>query len=285
MNTYIKLYRLLVVVIGLGTLLGACASGPRAAQPTERQATAMAMFKERCKRAGEKIYKTVENVDGVYLLKLRPQKTNFGDQFKLDDPYGRDLNGDGYIETFVRGSFDKMRPSVSRPEWPPRNGYLYVEARDPKDGKRYRYTGEVKAVRRKDTTAPGVQFELRRNPNYDLNIYEFVLEKKPVPGAPPRYGVTYDDISTREEREYWIAGSSLKVIDLQTNEVIAERIGYMVDWAQGSQAGGRSPWLFAADNACPNFHRFANPVVQTKGASSQSWQTADFVEKVLKPSK
>lgn len=50
-----------------------------------------------------------------------------------------------------------------------------------------------------------------------------------------------------------VEGSSLRVLDLQTNEVIAERIGYMMDWAQGSQAGGRSPWLFAADYACPSF--------------------------------
>ena len=97
--------------------------------------------------------------------------------------------------------------------------------------------------------------------------------------------IAYDDISTREERDYWIAGSSLKVIDLKTNEVIAERIGYMMDWAQGSRVGGRSPWLFAADNACPDFHRFRTPSVQTNGASNQSWQTLDFVEKVLKPSK
>ena len=97
----------------------------------------------------------------------------------------------------------------------------------------------------------------------------------PAPGKPPRYGVTYDDISTREEREYWIAGSLLKVIDLQTNEVIAERIGYMVDWAQGSQAGGRSPWLLATRQACPKF--------LGEHFSTQIGQTEKFVEKVLKP--
>lgn len=105
---------------------------------------------------------------------------------------------------------------------------------------------------------------------------------------PPRYGVTYDDISTREEREYWIAGSSLKVIDMQTNEIIAERIGYMVDWAQGSRAGQRSPWLFAADNACPGFQWNLNfPVTRSNGggSSQQPGQTITFVEKVLKPSK
>ena len=117
---------------------------------------------------------------------------------------------------------------------------------------------------------------------------EFVLDTASAPGKAPRYGVVYDDISTREEREYWIAGSSLKVVDLQTNEVIAERIGYMVDWAQGSRAGQRSPWLFAADNACPDFHiRYKNLAAgqRSHAASVQPYQTLDFVEKVLKPSK
>jgi hypothetical protein len=76
--------------------------------------------------------------------------------------------------------------------------------------------------------------------NYDTTT-SFVLDKVPRSRPHPRYGVTYDDISTREERDYWIAGSSLKVIDLQTNEVMAERIGYMMDRGQGDteEAGGR----------------------------------------------
>ena len=112
----------------------------------------------------------------------------------------------------------------------------------------------------------------------------FVLDKTLSPGAQPRYGVTYDDISTREEREYWIAGSSLKVIDLKKNEVMAERIGYMMDRGQGNTSGGRSPWLVAADNACPSFQR--NPLLplpRGQGAAAQRHQTQDFVEKVLKP--
>jgi len=71
-----------------------------------------------------------------------------------------------------------------------------------------------------------------------LNIYSFVLEKVPAPSGAPRYGVTYEDISTREERDHWIAGSSLKVIDVQSGEVLAERIGYKIDRAQGSRARG-----------------------------------------------
>ena len=122
-----------------------------------------------------------------------------------------------------------------------------------------------------DETAPNVQVDLRRNPNFDLNLYDFVIDKVPATGLAPRYGITYDDISTPEERQHWIAGSSLKVIDLQTNEVIAERIGYMVDFAQGATPGGRQPWTFARKNkgwSCPELR------IQSYGARR-------FVEKVL----
>lgn len=245
----------------------------------ERQRIAAEMFRERCKKAGVFIHRTVEGVEGVFVMKLRPKDINFEDQYALDDPYGRDVGGDGYLEILLKGSFDHgTKPGPNRPVDAPPDpvGYEYVEAIDPNDGVRYRYTGSVKAVRKKKIDAPNVQLELRRNPNYDLNIYDYVVEKTPSKAPRPRYGVTYDDISTREERDYWIAGSSLKVIDLQTNEVIAERIGYMVDWAQGIRVGGRSPWLLAANNACPEF-------APQRGATVQPTQTLRFINKSLKP--
>ena len=260
----------------LAALLTACASP--AADPAQREdgrarlAKAEAMFAERCKKAGEFIHRTAENVEGIFLMKIRPNDINYGDQYKMDDPYGRDVGGDGYLVNFLLGR-DPRGSLVEKGQV--RNGYTYVEALDPKDGKRYRYTGSRKAVGKQDATAPNTKVELQRNPNYDLNIYAFVLDKVPASGPMPRYGVTYDDISTREERDYWIAGSSLKVIDLQTNEVMAERIGYMVDRGQGDRGGGRSPWLFAADNACPAFPTTPG------GHPFKMDQTRDFVEKVL----
>ena len=240
-----------------------------------RLAKAEAMFKERCKTAGEKIYRTVDNVEGIFLMKLRSSKINYSDQFAMDDPYGRDLGGEGYIESFLRGSY-RAAPN-SRLGWPSRLGYRYVEAIDPTDDKRYRYTGSVKEVTHTSSVLMGGDRKTK------FVTKDFVLDKVPASGLPPRYGVTYDDISTHEEREYWIAGSSLKVIDLNANEVIAERIGYMMDRRQGDRAGGRSPWLLAANNACPDFHRFPDPAVKVPGPSAQIRQTQDFVEKVLKP--
>lgn len=262
----------------LPVLLAACAaSGGAQNMPTRedgraRLATAEAMFAERCKKSGEFIHRTAENVEGIFLMKLRPNDLNHGDQYKLDDPYGRDLSGDGYILSFINGFFEA---NVKRPDVPskvvyPHIAYRYVEALDPKDGKRYRYTGSIKEVTHTTSILMGGDGKTT------FKTKDFVLDKIPAPGRVPRYGVTYDDISTREERDYWIAGSSLKVIDLTTNEVMAERVGYMMDRGQGDRNSGRSPWLFAADNACPEF-------APRHGSTSQLLQTENFVEKTLKP--
>ena len=249
----------------------ACSHAGEPTSPKDRLAKAQAMFAERCKTAGEKIVRRVDNVEGIYVLKLRPVGASYANQFALTDPYGADLLGDGYIESFLRGSY---QPGASRrvvpPGVPPRMGYLYAEAVDPADGKRYHYTGRLEEP-------------WQYNKHHLKGDIRFVMDKTPATAEPPRYGVTYDDISTHEEREYWIAGSSLKVIDLQTNEVIAERVGYMMDPGQGARGGGRAPWQMAADHACPSFFKNPNAPKSGPAFAVQPRQAQDFVEKVLVP--
>jgi hypothetical protein len=252
-------------------------------QKRETARTVEAMFQERCKKAGEFLHRTVDNVEGVLLLKIREQ-TSRGDQYKMDDPYGHDSAGNEYLKGFflepmLEANKYANAEAIERIRRDYR-GYRYVDAIDPNDGKRYRYTVGMKVVGKMDAGAPNVQVELKRNPNYDLNIYRYVLDRTRAPDPSPLYGVTYDDISTREERDHWIAGSSLKVIDLKTNEVIAERIGYMMDRGQGNTSGGRAPWLMAASSACP---RFGPNDARQPGFSYQVDQTRRFVTKVLNP--
>jgi hypothetical protein len=233
-----------------------------------RKEKALGMFAERCKKAGEFIHRTVDNVNGVYILRRRPPGINYGNQFALDDPYGRDLLGDGYFIGLLRGSYQSGFTSrANAPRFP--LGYQFVDVVDLVDGVRYRYTGWIDDDER--VAKDGTKFTWT----------QFLTKKVVAPEPPPRYGVTYDDISTYEEREYWIAGGSLKVVDLMTSEVIAERIGYMVDVQQGNKDGGRSPWLFAADHACPAFP--SPPTRPGAGAAGQGRQTQRFLEKVLKP--
>ncbi len=231
------------------------------ADPKARLQTAEKMFAERCKKAGEFIHRTADNVEGIYLMKLRPKEINRQDQYRMDDPYGHDSGGETYIKIFFTDFY--QAPSSPLTGWQKRFGYHFVEVVDTQDGKRYRYTGRI--------DQPWL-----RDKSYGEWVRRFALDRVPAPGAAPRYGVTYDDISTREERDYWIAGSSLKVIDLKTNEVMAERIGYMMDRGQGNTSGGRAPWLRAANNACPKFPTSGGHAYQTD-------QTHDFVAKILIP--
>ena len=236
-----------------------------------KMANAEKLFEMRCKNAGERIARTVDEVEGIYLLKLRTSK-NFDEQFAMNDPYGNDLINDGYIQTFLREHYQLMEiqrqryPALARKSKPNTHiGYAYVEAVNPADGKRYRYTGRIEQ--------PGLT-----KPEYSRDYLEFVLDFTPSSNPLPRYGVTFDDISTHEDRLHWIAGSSLKVIDLKENKIIAERIGYMLDRGQGSTNGGRSPWLMAARNSCPQF-------LLPSAATHQLSQTDRFVEKVLRPAR
>lgn len=237
----------------------------------EQSARAREMFAELCKTSGVRIHRTVNDVEGVVLLKVRSSKKEFDDQYSAVDPYGRDFEDDAYIISFLQGFRDGRNER-------PRFGYKFVDVVDGADGTRRRYTASWIVVGRKDETATNVRHALERDPTYDLNIYDFVLSSPMHSASSLQYGVLYEDISTREQRSNWIAGSSLRVIDLHTNEVIAERIGYMMDPLRGSRSGGRNPWLLAADYACPAFGG-------QRGAIGQIRQTAIFAEQVLKPSR
>lgn len=239
-----------------------CATGSDAAGSEARLAKARAMFAERCKIAGEKIHRTASGEEGILLLRVRPAQQDSDGQFSADDPYGHDSGGDGYIETFLRGGYDRSTPLKSGPS---HVGYSFVDAVDSKDKLRYRYTGRVEEPWQIDKS-------------YLKGYTRFVISREYAAAPAPRYGVTYEDISTREERQYWIAGSSLKVIDLKTNEVVAERVGYMFDENQGNRIGGRSPWIFAANHACPSFS------ASNHAALAQFGQADRFVEKVIIPS-
>lgn len=220
--------------------------------------TAMMLFKERCSNAGEKIYKTVDDVQGVLLLKLRAKEINFADQFKLDDPFGAEggAYGDDYIRLLLLSTEDLGYERLEKPRY---KGFRYVDTIDPENAsKRYRYS-----VRRTDLKS-------------GLPEDKFPLDRQVLTSEPSRYGITYEDISTPQDRENWIAGSALRIIDLQSKETIAERIGYMVDQGLGNTAGGRSPWAFAYNTACPAFPQASG------GGAMRVGNTRRFIFSVFK---
>lgn len=202
-------------------------------------------FEQLCKAAGERIERTATGVRGILLLNLRPDVSDLADQFRLDDPYGRNCGGESCLALYL---FDqqmvRVGDSTSFQPFTPKL-YDYVDFIDPADGVRRRFT-------KTDPQAPLVRSS--------------IASTDPL----PRYAVKWLDVSTVEDRELGIAGGSIQVIDLASRDVIAERIGYLRDVAGGNRAGFRTPWSAArsAGTACPD-----------PGEHNQA-----FVTKVLKPS-
>ncbi len=111
--------------------------------PKARLAKAEAMFAERCKKSGFFIHRTAENVEGILLMKIRPDGINYGEQYRMDDPYGADVGGDGYIRAFLKG---RNEAGSVADNGLASKGYRYVEAIDEKDGKRYGITKGVRVI-------------------------------------------------------------------------------------------------------------------------------------------
>ncbi len=281
----------------LTCLLGALVVTHTFADEAQREATKLrmtegkALFEEKCKTvAGEKIYKTVPEVEGLLLLKVRP-KSGEREQSDLMWPgaaFARETEGDGYITSFLaaemarsdgkggrlpitqkdRGLVTPVSPEKLTPN--DRPGYRWVEVLDEKDGKRYRYTGSEKIVGKKDTSAYNVQLALKKNPNYDLNVYQRSLDKVPAPGASPRYGVTFEDHVIPDERQRGLASSTVKVLDLKTGEVLGEMLRYA--WSPGAPSPANpTPWLTAY--RCPDL------------SFNTGSATRKFVDQILLPIK
>jgi len=242
---------------------------------------AKAYYKEKCEKvAGIKIYKTVPEVEGVLLMKVRPNRTDR----ELADPnwpgaaFGEEASGDGYIASFLgyehpaQGPIDPAHRGYINTDKRPGSlpGYRWVEVIDPKDGQRYRYTGSEKVVGKKDTNAKGVQMALAKNPNYDLNVYQWSLDKLPSPSkTPPRYAVTFEDHVIPDERALWVASSTVKVLDLKTNEVLGEMTRYAMSYIHAPRHS--MPWL--NHSVCPTMN------------GPEGARTRHFVDQILIPKK
>ncbi|MBC8088743.1 MAG: hypothetical protein H7Z40_15875 [Phycisphaerae bacterium] len=219
----------------------------------QRQRVAYTHFQMLCKEAGVRVARPGKGIEGVYLVKIRPDGVSSHDQFTPDDVYGHDAGGAEYIKTFLRVTEGANTKTNQFGEVPniPKAGYRWVEAHDANDKRLYRYTLAYKAVQIKsDDEWAAVK---KNYPDGTRENYDVVLEKKLVANTAARYSVNWVDISTRDDREHWIAGGVVQIVDLETKETVAERKGFMWDKGMGSLAGHRSPWLFAKDTVCPPF--------------------------------
>jgi hypothetical protein len=198
----------------------------------------------------------VEGVEGFLILKPRQPTRDlkeYQDQYWMGDPYGHsDLEAKHPESVFLAdrrghdGETIKIRPI-------PGYNYIEIQLRDYDHPERYKRI-EV----------------LSRISDRDGDRLETGTDYGPV--ARSRYAYDWEDISTEEDRKYWIAGGRMRVIDLLTKTTIAERTGYVIDMAQGSVEGSRMPWFAARRNACPPFEDHLS-------------KAQEFVSRALKPSR
>ena len=199
----------------------------------ERRAYAKAAwdrFNKYCaEKAGEKIYRRVTDVESVLVMRPRPDasETQFTDQQWRGDPYGFGLSDAAEI-----GSL--LRPDRASANTPLLMGYTFAEV-SIVDGSGLRQTKQYRVVKRdaSDAAYNDLQTEVVNNQR-------------------SKFGFTWEDISTDEDRRFWIAGGVLRVVDLTTNEIIAERVGYLIDPLFGNRSSGRVPWLAAVSRSCPS---------------------------------
>ena len=238
-------------------------------------AKARAILQERCKNAGEKIYKTVEGVEAIAILRKR-RYVDTRPQI-MEDPFGAAGNPweSDYPLSFLlprqkNGQFmgGWMTYKKFHDEWD-RPGYAYVDLRDQDDNSIVRYTLAIAFPKQDNMRESGEKFDGYGEPR----PYRFVVNPFPSPGPMPRYGVIFEDLTTPEERALWVAGSAFRVLDLETNEVLGERIGYFMDEGMGSTATARTPWYSAKQWSCPEYG--------IGGTYRENWDR-EFTERVLK---
>ena len=162
-------------------------------------------FDHLCKtEAGEFIYKTVENVEGLYMM--RPSmRTLYGNNhlYALENPYGRSAGSNEQEIWFVRPS-----------------RYLFLETiRVPRN------EPERQEVPSSVLTEPDSNAKYARYFGYDGKNRE-TMRKVYDADLRSRYGYTWRGITRPHDRELGIAGGELIIVDLQTQEILGVHRGF-----------------------------------------------------------
>jgi hypothetical protein len=224
---------------------------------------AAAHFKKRCaENAGERINKVFENVDSIFIAKprVRADETSLRDQFWMGDPYGySSYEADHPAAAYL---YDRSGETITRRRISPIKGFKFVEMPNPD----YTDSGDASKY---------LRYSLKNVSVHEGNsvVMRATPVAQPVSALRSRFALTWEDISTREDREFWVAGGSLKILDMQSKEIVAERIGYVVDPYLGRVRQARLIWLHV--NRIPG--AFCPPF------ETDFDKNKEFVAKVLRP--
>jgi hypothetical protein len=182
---------------------------PEAPQPPtyRRDLSAKEYFDALCEReAGEFIYRVVEGVESVYVIRPRKWEGTHGyrDRYVMEDPYG-----------FIKAerTVERMQGMLLTMHNPPRKNprafkYSFFE---------YPLSELTQALR--DIRAPYVKVTRNARDN-SLPLIE------PRAKVESRYGYTWRGIARPSDRAMGIAGGELAVVDLNTGEILGIRRGF-----------------------------------------------------------
>ena len=205
------------------------ARAERAAWRKQYYEPAKARFDQLCQNAGEKIYRTADNVDGIRLLKVRGDDEKYQDSFY--NPRKDQMWEDAAIESESKreeyvASFLPYYSSVH---------YDNVDVLQ-KDGSIIRYSG-------------------------NWSRYAKPFDQEVNPSHPARYAVTYENDVSWENRRHWIAGTTIKVIDTKTNTLMAEKTMYVFVPELGYSKFEQNPNPWGRGERCPRESEFEQQTI------------------------
>ena len=195
-----------------------------------------AIFEERCKSAGEKIYQTVANVEGITLLNLPEDSplSSYNNPMWENAVFSWSGTEEEYIEQFL---FWEIRND--------KNPMVHLESVDPRPSasetqirlwghptNMSKYQKAYRGYRYADVQQKDKRFLRYRYPNdKDRKDKETLLVQ--AIGRPSRYALEYKPIVDPEDRKHWVAGLTVNVYDLQTNTLMATKTWYALNPSQG----------------------------------------------------
>lgn len=205
-------------------------------------------FRHKCaNEAGEFIYRTVDNVDGVYQMRLRDPADYFERMRKGDfpeDPYGHtNIESQSPWDMFIDGTSKNA-------------AYAYFETTKPPSQSRQR----LDYFRfENDLVVTGEKYWIYRRLHDSPDDARYTNKTATQSsGIQSRYGFTWREIRDRWDRLFGIWGGELVAVDLQTSEELAIRRGFILSSTLSDRTG-----------MCP----------RNKG----DFVTVNFIRKVLKP--
>lgn len=220
-----------------------------------------AVFDERCKNAGETIYQTVQDVEGITLLKVWGDSPNNNAHTKMTKQWEfaglpNEMGEEGYIESFL---YWWVTSHI--------NNEVFVSGYHPLvDKKRM---DEYKKTR---SVNMGYSFVdvLQHNGSYlryRVTDDEWQMSKETV-NKPARYAVTFDNPIIQEDRNRWIATTIVTILDTETNTILAKKQWYAFEETRGQRYLEPTQWLGAI--VCPKTERGSHEI-------------RSFVQRVLIP--